>query len=115
MYILSSREKVLRILLSLKNRIASPSDVIANTGLPRYEVLAAFHILEALGLIELVYARGNYKLYTLTAEGEKLIEVLSSNKKPVLEIKASSSLSGDVEQNIVGESVKSAEINTAIA
>lgn len=87
MLILSPREKLMKILLSLKDRIASPSDIIAATGLPRYEVLAAFHILDALGLVEPVYVRGNYKLYRLTSEGSKVIEALSSGKKVVVEVK----------------------------
>jgi len=84
---LDSREKLLKILISLKNRIASPSDVIAVTGLPRYEVLAAFHILDALGLVEPVYVRGNYKLYRLTVEGEKMVEMLDSGKRFTIDIK----------------------------
>lgn len=86
MLILNSREKLLKILSSLKNRIASPSDIIAVTGLPRYEVLAAFHILEALDFIEPVYVRGNYKLYRLTIEGEKVVDTLSSGKKIRIEV-----------------------------
>lgn len=92
---MDSREKLSKILSSLKNRIASPSDVISSTGLPRYEVLAAFHILEALGLIELVYARGNYKLYKLSSEGEKVVDIVMSGGKFVVEIKPVSNLSND--------------------
>lgn len=84
---LNTHEKLLKILSSLRNRIASPSDIIATTGLPRYEVLAAFHILEALGLIELVYIRGNYKLYKLSSEGERIVDILSSGKKFIIEVK----------------------------
>lgn len=87
MLFLSSREKLLKILISLRNRIASPSDVIAITGLPRYEVLAAFHILEALDFIEPVYVRGNYKLYKLTNEGEKMVDALNSGKRFTIEVR----------------------------
>lgn len=69
------------ILNALKDRIASPSDVIAVTGLPRYEVLAAFHVLEALGIVEVVYTRGNYKIYRLSETGKKLLDILLTNKK----------------------------------
>jgi len=78
---MSSKEKLGLILGALKDRIASPSDVISATGLPRYEVLAAFHILEALGLIEVVYVRGNYRLYRLSKEGEKLLHALLNGTK----------------------------------
>ncbi len=74
----SAREKLLEILEALRDRIASPSDVISTTGLPRYEVLAAFHVLEALNIIEVVYSRGNYKLYRLTSNGEKLLNALKN-------------------------------------
>jgi len=85
---LDAREKLLKILISLKDRIASPSDIIAATGLPRYEVLAAFHILEALNIVELVYIRGNYKLYKLSSEGEKLIKVLEKGERCSIEVKS---------------------------
>jgi predicted transcriptional regulator with HTH domain len=64
----------------LKDRIASPSDIIALTGLPRYEVLASFHILEALNIVDIVYVRGNYKLYKLSEFGKKLLEALENGK-----------------------------------
>lgn len=68
------------ILTALKDRIASPSDIIASTGLPRYEVLAAFHVLEALNIINVIYVRGNYKLYKLSNIGLKLLNALGSDK-----------------------------------
>lgn len=86
--LLNSREKLLKILSSLRNRIASPSDIISSTGLPRYEVLASFHILEALGLVETVYVRGNYKLYRLTSEGERIVEALNNGKKIAIEVRS---------------------------
>jgi len=75
------------ILNALRERIATPSDVIATTGLPRYEVLAAFHVLEALDLVEVVYSRGNYKLYRLTKQGKELLEALEKDLEVVIEIK----------------------------
>ncbi len=84
----SAREKLVSILEALKDRIASPSDVIAITGLPRYEVLASFHVLEALGVVEVVYARGNYKLYRLTEAGEKLLAALKNYNRVAIEVVA---------------------------
>ncbi|MCS7111741.1 MAG: helix-turn-helix domain-containing protein [Sulfolobales archaeon] len=77
---MTPREKLSIILSALKDRIASPSDIIASTGLPRYEVLAAFHILEALNIITVVYVRGNYKLYRLSDLGVELLNALSNNR-----------------------------------
>ncbi len=74
------RERLVMMLRILKDRIASPSDIIALTGLPRYEVLASFHILEALNIVDIVYVRGNYKLYKLSEFGKKLLEVLEKGK-----------------------------------
>lgn len=83
---MSPRDKLALILGALKDRIASPSDVISATGLPRYEVLAAFHIMEALKFVEVVYVRGNYKLYRLAEEGRRLLEVLSNGREFTLKV-----------------------------
>jgi hypothetical protein len=80
------------ILTALKDRIVSPSDVIASTGLPRYEVLASFHILEALNIIEAVYVRGNYKLYKLSELGKKLLDALANGKEFDLVVKSNEGL-----------------------
>lgn len=44
-------------------------------------------MLEALELVELVYVRGNYKLYRLSSEGEKLVKVLEKGGKYAIEVK----------------------------
>ncbi|HID80470.1 MAG TPA: transcriptional regulator [Ignisphaera sp.] len=103
---MKSREKLARILEALRDRIASPSDVIASTGLPRYEVLASFHILEALGIVKVVYARGNYKLYKLTEAGYRLLDVLSRGteftiKIEPLEVEETSTTSDSEALNVV--------------
>ncbi|RLG84093.1 MAG: hypothetical protein DRO39_07875 [Thermoprotei archaeon] len=72
------REKILAMLKAMIDRLVSPSDVISSTGLPRYEVLAAFHVFEALGIVKRVYSRGNYRLYQLTEAGRRLLEILES-------------------------------------
>ena len=97
----SAKEKLLEILEALRDRIASPSDVIAVTGLPRYEVLASFHVLEALGIIEIVYSRGNYKLYRLTSVGEKLLKALKER--------------GNVVINVVTEPLEAQDVQTVVA
>jgi len=81
------REKLAVLLAAMSDRIVSPSDLVSATSLPRYEVLAACHILEALGLIKQVYARGNYKLYTLTETGRKLLDAISRGSEFSLEIR----------------------------
>lgn len=65
-------EKILEI-LDNKGTLA-PGDVVALTGAPRYRVLAAFHCLEELGLIEKAYARGTYKIYQVTLLGRLLLQ-----------------------------------------
>ncbi len=64
-----------RILEILNERgTLAPGDVVSLTGEPRYKVLAAFHCLEELGLIEKVYARGTYKIYQITLLGRELLK-----------------------------------------
>lgn len=96
---MSPREKLSIILSALKDRIASPSDIIASTGLPRYEVLAAFHVLEALNIITVVYVRGNYKLYKLSDLGLKLLNALSNNRSFDIVIHTEGDSHADIEAN----------------
>jgi len=51
-----------------------PGDVAQRLGYPRYRVLATFHCLKDLGLIEEVYSKGSYKIYTITLTGRTLLE-----------------------------------------
>ncbi|MCE4614707.1 MAG: ArsR family transcriptional regulator [Desulfurococcales archaeon] len=62
------------ILMSLQNSPKAPGDVVSETRLPRYLVLASFRCLEELGLIETLYSRGSYKLYVLTEKGQGFLE-----------------------------------------
>lgn len=73
---MDSRAKLVSILSHLDGNILAPSDIVVKTGLPRYEVLGAFHTLEALGIVSIVHSRNNYKLYTLSGFGKKVLEVL---------------------------------------
>lgn len=63
--------------------LVSPGDIVVKTGLPRYLILAAFQCLEALGLIEQVYVRGSYKVYTITMHGRKVLEALRAGEPPL--------------------------------
>ncbi len=72
------REKLARILKVLvEKETVTPGDVVVETGLPRYEVLAAFHFLEALGVVRLIYWKGSYKIYASTRYARLLLEALS--------------------------------------
>ena len=71
---------------SMKGRVVTPGDVVSLTGLPRYEVLATFHVLEALGLIELMNAKGNYRVYKLSNLGERLLKVLEDSSEFMIDI-----------------------------
>lgn len=73
---MDSRAKLISILSHLNNNILAPSDIVVKTGLPRYEVLGAFHTLEALGIVSIVHSRNNYKLYTLSDLGKRVLEIL---------------------------------------
>ena len=75
---MESRELLIKLLDVIASGPVSPSDVVTKTGLPRYIVLASFHILEALGIVRLIYSRGTYKVYVLSEIG---MQVLSNLKK----------------------------------
>jgi predicted transcriptional regulator len=64
------------ILSSIKSGAPNPGEVANRTNLPRYEVLVLFKVLEKLGLIETIYARGSHKVYKLTRKGEEILEGL---------------------------------------
>ena len=75
------RDKLARILRVLVEReTVTPGDVVGETGLPRYEVLAAFHFLEALGAARLVYWKGSYKIYAPTRYTRLLLEALEAEE-----------------------------------
>lgn len=67
-------------------KLFTPGDIVAATGLPRYEVLAALHVFEELGIVELVISKGNYKVYRLSKLGEKLYKALEISENLVLDV-----------------------------
>ncbi|MCY0849241.1 hypothetical protein [Sulfuracidifex metallicus] len=69
------------VLQSIRDGYVNPGDVVARSGLPRYEVLSVFHVLEGLGLIETIYSRGSHKVYKLTHKGEDILEGLENGYK----------------------------------
>ena len=81
-----ARARLIEILEAVtRSGYISPGDVVVATGLPRYLVLAAFQCLEALGIIEQVYSRGSYKVYTATMHARKLLDALKAGEPaPVL-------------------------------
>jgi len=54
----------------------SPGDVVSLLGAPRYRVLAAFHCLEELGLVDKVYSKGNHKVYVVSYTGRVILDRL---------------------------------------
>ncbi|MBP1357184.1 MAG: hypothetical protein JZD40_01695 [Sulfolobus sp.] len=64
------------VLEAIKNGALNPGEVVVKTNLPRYEVLAIFHVLEELSLIEPIYSKGSHKVYRLTKKGEDVLEGL---------------------------------------
>ncbi len=70
------RSDLRRILEELSKAPSNPGFIAGKTGLPRYDVLASFHVLEILGFIKPIYARGTHKVYTVTELGLKLLQGL---------------------------------------
>ena len=66
---------MMRILETLKSGgPMGPGDVAQRLAAPRYRVLSTFHCLKELGLIEEVYSKGSYRIYTITLAGRTLLE-----------------------------------------
>ncbi|AWR97087.1 hypothetical protein DFR86_05595 [Acidianus sulfidivorans JP7] len=61
------------ILESIRDGAVNPGEVVIRTKIPRYEVLAIFHVLEGLGLISTIYSKGSHKVYKLTKKGEEIL------------------------------------------
>jgi len=80
------RRRLKAIIEAMVDRVVTPGDVVAATGLPRYEVLATFHVLETLGLIELILEKGNYRVYKLTRLGLKLLRALESADSVLIDV-----------------------------
>lgn len=80
--------RVKKLLDSMYAKLFTPGDIVVATGLPRYEVLAALHVFEDLGIVELVISKGNYKVYRLTKLGEKLYKALELSENPVLSVES---------------------------
>lgn len=80
------KERLKKILEVMVGKVVTPGDVVTLSGLPRYEVLATFHVLEALNMIEVINEKGNYKVYKITDLGLKLLKALNEVNKAFIEI-----------------------------
>lgn len=78
------------VLEAIKNGHVNPGEAVIYTGLPRYEVLALFHVLEELKLIETIYEKGSHKVYRLTEKGEEILEALQKNVEVEITVKKNS-------------------------
>ena len=81
------RRRLINIIKAMVGRVVTPGDIVTLTGLPRYEVLATFHVLEALGVIEPLSVKGNFKIFKLTDLGYKLLRALETYEKVEIEVK----------------------------
>jgi len=82
------RLRLKKILESMAGKVVTPGDVVTLTGLPRYEVLATIHVLEALNFVELINEKGNFRIYKLTNAGLKLLRVLEEMSEIEVDILA---------------------------
>ena len=93
---MDSKEILRRILEAMIEGPVSPSDVVTRTRLPRYMVLASFHILEALGYVELLYSRGTYKVYVLSSKGRELLEELGVTERTPPRVESEEEAAGEL-------------------
>ncbi|BAN90750.1 hypothetical protein [Aeropyrum camini] len=61
-----------------ENGVLTPGDAVRVVSAPRYKILAAFQMLEELGLAETIYSRGSHKVFTLTSLGRKVLIAIES-------------------------------------
>ncbi|QKQ99701.1 hypothetical protein GWK48_04220 [Metallosphaera tengchongensis] len=73
------------VLEAISEGALNPGEVVVKTRLPRYEVLAIFHVLEGLGLVETIYSKGSHKVYKLTERGKQVLDGLERGE--VLEVR----------------------------
>ncbi|BFI74046.1 MULTISPECIES: hypothetical protein [Sulfurisphaera] len=75
------------VLEAIKKGHVNPGEVVVYTGLPRYEVLALFHVLEDLKLIETIYSKGSHKVYKLTEKGNEILNALEKGLEIEINVK----------------------------
>ncbi|ARM75730.1 hypothetical protein [Acidianus manzaensis] len=75
------------ILEAIKDGAVNPGEAVIRTKIPRYEVLAIFHVLEGLGLITTIYSKGAHKVYKLTKKGEEVLDGIEKGYEIELVIK----------------------------
>ncbi|BCS91807.1 hypothetical protein L3N51_00313 [Metallosphaera sp. J1] len=68
------------VLEAISDGALNPGEVVIKTGLPRYEVLAIFHVLEGIGLVETIYSKGSHKVYRLTEKGKEVLRGLEKGE-----------------------------------
>ena len=81
-----------QILEALEEKPRGPGDVVSLTSIPRYRVLAYFHLLEFFGFIDKVYSKGLYKVYILTNLGRELLEGLRKGVEVKIALEAASAI-----------------------
>ena len=100
-------DELKKILEALEEKPRGPGDVVSLTSIPRYRVLAYFHLLEFFGFIDKVYSKGLYKVYVLTSLGRELLEGLRKGVELKIVLEAppsipSRSSEGKIEVEVVG-------------
>ncbi len=83
-----------QILEALEEKPRGPGDVVSLTSIPRYRVLAYFHLLEFFGFIDKVYSKGLYKVYVLTSLGRELLEGLRKGVEVKIAVEMASAIPG---------------------
>ncbi len=77
---------ILELLKALRGvGMASPGDMVAVTGMPRYLVLSAFKFMEELGLVDAVYSKGSHRIYRVSRLGEHLLDLGLDDLRLIIE------------------------------
>jgi len=76
-----AKQRLIEILRRMEGgRMVTANSLERELTIPRYFVLAALNILEAIGAIKAVASVGKVKIYTLTENGKALLDALQNNK-----------------------------------
>ena len=110
------RSLVMEVLRALRDSPMGPGDLASRLSIPRYKALALAHLLEELGLVEKIYERGTYKIYTLSTIGGEVLRLGEEGieLREVMEagVRALARVSQESEDMGKEETLKTAEAQT---
>ena len=76
-----AKQRLIEILRRMEGgRMVTANSLERELSVPRYFIVAALSILEAIGAVKPVITVGKTRVYTLTENGKTLLDALQNNK-----------------------------------